>query len=327
MLSRDKLNKLYILATGKQPIRQEVNTLKEQKKKTKLDKFKVEREKYKGIVVDPLDAWSSWYEKIHTELDNDTADDAWNFAKGEFPGSEEQANEWLRNFTKNQVEAPDPAVKEVNLRNTMSKSPSWIAEEMLPTMAQTSVSVANQNLSKTKAVYKKTLEQKLLSLDLTGLDPEVPVEQHVNDALMMESLGLLDSAQIQNGRFMTVSKDGRLQPAFALNEENNLTDLGPEGMLIEEIAEPLFKSYIESAMSQTTGMMSLDNKASSAEMLRMLKNGDMDISEWRNALSVIGDADGTIDAGLDGLITKNPTMSSKDIASASIDISNIMRGL
>lgn len=323
MLKAEQLNKLYALATKGKSTNQVKEIEKQDNSKT-ITKARNELSKYKGMFVDPYEAWTKWYSKTKPTLNSKTADDVWSVAEQEFPGSPDQAKEWLRQSTNGVIDKQDKTAKEIALRNEMSSSPSWLVNEMVPELQNTSAVVSNQNLGKAKAVYKKTLEQRLDNMDLTQLDPEVPAEVHIEDAIKLEMLGLMDGASIVNGRFVTVNQQGQMQPAFSIQGDVGIA--GPEMETIQEVATPILQNRISTALSLASSKVEMDNKASGGAYLDMLKNGDLDVNEWQNAISMLGDAEGVVDTGVQGMAKKNPYMSESDMLSSAVDIGAILRG-
>ena len=326
MLKAEQLNKLYALATGGKNTKQEqVSTIQKADNSKTVSKAKYELAKYKGMYMDPYEAWTKWYSKIKPNMDSKTADDIWSMAESQFPGSADQAKDWLRQSTKGATTKTDKASQEIAMRNEMSTSPSWLVNEMVPELQNTASAVSNQNLGKAKAVYKKSLEQKLGMLDLTQLDPEVPVETHIEDAIKLEMIGMLDGSNIVNGRFSSINEQGQIQPAFSIQYDMGIG--GPELENIQSVAMPILKDKISSALSFATSQVEMGNRASGGAYLEMLRNGDLEMDEWQNAISMLGDADGVVDAGIQGMSKKNPFTSDEDIMSSAIDINNIRRGL
>lgn len=325
MLNNQKLQKLFALATGKKPV--DNTNAKKQLSKNRIQKTKYNLAKKRGIIQDPLEAWSRWYNEEFRNITQDDADEFWSEAEKEFPGSSEQAKDWARNNAMSQVGNEDPVLRDISMRNTMNKSPTWLAKEMLPSFAQTASEVSSQNLVKVNSVYRKSLQEKLRTLDLTQLDPEVPSDVHVEDAIKLEKMGLLDSTQIVNGRF-AINNGEQIQPAFSLNEDEDFgISQGPEATLVESVALPVFKKEIETALQAATDMVGVDNTASRAVMRNMLKDGQMPVDEWKGALSILGNSEDVVSAGMDGLINQNPYMDQEDILTNTVDIMNARRGL
>ena len=329
MLNRDKLNKLYTLATGKNLTQASVKNSINLNSKQKLDTIQNKRAKYKGLYEDPYNAWVSWYRDIEKDIDTNNSDEAWKIMESNFPGSQEQARDWLRNNIKEETNSKtDKYSQEILLKNKMSKAPSWLAEEMLPDLARLSNDISMQNVSKVKTVYKKDMLDKLLKIQLTELDPEVPVEVHVDDAMKLELLGLLDSATIANGRFVITNENGSIKPAFTLDisqDDTTNIGIGPEADMIREIATPIISNAVDSAINNISDTVAMDNRVASGATIDMLKRGDLDTSEWKNALSILGNKDNVISAGIEGMLTNNPYMDPEDIMNSSLDIGSFER--
>ena len=200
MLNPDKLNKLFTMATGKTPAIEQTKQVIQTANKSKKTRSGMNLAKMRGLYSDPFEAWTKWFRSEQRTVSMDNANDLWSEAEASFPGSPEQARDWMRSETNSLVDHPDPTIKDINLKKYLSKSPDWLSKEMLPTLAQTSATVSDQNLMKSKLAYRKLFMDKLSNIDFSELDPEVPVEVHVEDALKLEALGLLDSAQVFNDR-------------------------------------------------------------------------------------------------------------------------------
>lgn len=324
MLKAEQLNKLYALATGKQTKENQIKEIEKQDNSRVVSKAKNELAKYKGLFMDPYEAWTKWYSKTKATINSKTADDIWSVAEQEFPGSPEQARTWLRESTSGVINKQDQTSREIAMRNEMSASPSWLVNEMVPELQNISAAVSDQNLGKAKAVYKKTLEQRLDMIDLTQLDPEVPAETHIEDAIKLEMLGLMEGASIINGRFVTMNQQGQIQPAFSISGDMGIG--GPEMETIREVATPLLQNRISTALSIAASQVEMGNKASGGAYLDMLRNGDLEVNEWQNAISMLGDSEGVVDTGITGMANRNPFMSDSDILSSAVDIGTLLRG-
>ena len=326
MLNKDKLNKLYTLATGNAPAIQQTRNEKKKSNKQLRDKAKYNLSKMQGIYSDPLEAWQKWYRSERENIPIDDADDFWSDAETSFPGSPDQAKDWLRGEVGSLVEHEDPAIRDINMRSVVSKAPSWLSREMLPELARTGAQVSDQNLTKTKMVYKQAFIERMKKFNLEELDPEVPVDVHIDDVLKLEAFGLLDAASIMNGRF-AISNNGAIQPAFALDSSVTGIEPGPEFGIIQEAVTPLLKQEISTAINNTAGIIEMDNSASRAATRRMLEDGSMDMSEWENAIRIMGNPDDVVGSGIKGMISRNPNMDINDMISSALDIGNLKRGI
>lgn len=326
MLNTDKLEKLYRLATGKTRKQETVKESVNASSVSKIEKIKKNKAKFKGFYSDPYEAWVKWYQDSEKDIDANNANEVWKALEQDFPGSQEQARDWLKNDILQKVDSSDAYAREVKLRNRMTKAPSWMAEQMLPELARTSSAVSNQNTSKMKAVYKKLIKDKLSKMNLLDLDPEVPIDVHVDDAMKLELLGLLDSGAIYDGRFATTNNEGKVKPAFTLDmDQEDVTNIGigPEGEMIKEVAFPVIHSLVSTAVSKTADTVTMDNKASFGAALEMMKSGDLDVSEWKNIMSLVEDKEGLKNAGISGIINKNPFMDIEDMNLMAFDIAEM----
>lgn len=319
MINPDKLMKLFALASGKpQP-------KKEQKKTNnpKTDKIKNSLSTYKGIYNDPVIAWSKWMGDSEKDIDSTNADDIFKHAEDQFPGSPDQARDAIRIRKRQRFDNTDPVVKEQSLRNEMTRSPSWLNEELMPELASTSNQVSNQNLFKAKTVYTKTLEQKLQKMDLSGLDPDVPEEIHIDEMVKLEALNLLDGSKVVNGRLAIMNPNGQIQPAFSMlmDFESKIDINSPEIQTIMNTAPNICKRFISKALDSTKEITGMNNRASSGAALNMLGSGDMDSSQWGEALSLLnGNTSGGIARGVEGLVSQNPNINEEEAMKHATDI-------
>jgi hypothetical protein len=101
---------------------------------------------------------------------------------------------------------------------------------------------------------------------------------------------------------------------------------GPEMETIQEVATPLLQDRISTALSIAASQVEMGNKASGGAYLDMLRNGDLEVNEWQNAISMLGDSEGVVDTGIAGMANRNPFMSDSDILSSAVDIGTLLRG-
>jgi hypothetical protein len=317
----NKLLKLFELATGEQPKTRQIAEVKTNHNKKKISSAKSKLSKYRGVYKDPLKAWQEWFREIRSDITSNSADDIWTMAEQEFPGSPDDAKNWLRGDIAAEIEDSDPVIKEQKLRNRMMTSPEWAAQENLPELNRLGGTVTNQNLTKVRAMYATSLEQKIMQLQLTELDPDVPIEVHVEDLMTLESLNALDGAQIVNGRVSVVNPNGQVQPAFSVREAQSkeMDPTSPELQMVYSVAPRIFKEAVESAIAVSQENLKLANKAASGASINMLKNGSLPMDEWGNALNLIGDKTGGIGLGLEGMLAKKPNMSEEELLMHSTD--------
>jgi hypothetical protein len=322
MLNQNKLQKLFEIATGQQPETQRLTAAK--KKTNTLDRVKKRKDIFKSIYNDPFDAFEKWYQDSLKDVSSDNADEFWSEAEQEFPGSPDQAKDWLRS----QVKKPtDPAARESSLRNTMTKAPSWLNQELSPELANTEQEVTSQNLSKSQLAYRKVLENKIQAFKFDQLDPDVPAEIHVDDMIKLELMGLLDGASIIEGRFATTNRDGSIQPAFALSNstEANGVGLGPETELITKMAKPLFERAVVDGLDTGIATQEMNNRAVTGAGLQMLPN--MDVSEWSTILGAMPKQDipAAVQQGFNRRAEIDPFASGEEMLADSLSIEDLLR--
>jgi len=322
MLNQNKLQKLFEIATGRMPEQQRLTEAKQ--KVSGLDRTKKRKQIFNSLFKDPLTAFERWYQDSLKDVNSNNVDEFWGDAETSFPGSPEQAKDWLRS---NVSRPQDASNKEFTLRNTMSKSPRWLQQELSPELADTEQIVASQNLSKSQLTYRKVLQDKLNKFDFSALDPDVPAEIHVDDMLKLEMMGILDTASVIDGRFVTLNKDGTIQPAFALgnSDEAGGLGLGPETEIVTKMAKPLFEKAVVSGLDTSTSMQALNNKAVMGVGLKMLP--DMDISEWSTVLGTMPKEEirGAIQTGFNKKADIDPFASNEDVLADTLSIQEFLQ--
>lgn len=316
MLSQDKLRKLYALASGR-PIESAVTP----RPKPDTTPLKNKLDRYKTAYEDPHTAWSNWANEAKKSVTAETADDVWDFAEQNYPGDPAQARDAIRNNIRSGI-SQEPVAKEVDMRNAMQSSPSWMQGELMPEMAMTSSKVASQNSAKAKSMYAMALGKKLRTLDLSQLDIDVPSEVHTKEFIIAEMMNRLDEAQIVNGRLCLLSPQGEVQPVYTMTEspdvQNMLASGSPEISMISDVANRIVVPAINEAMTSNKEMGSMDNRAAGGAAIKMLKSGDVPISDWGSLLGMIN-GDG-LSAGMEGLAARNPHMSPEDELMSGMDI-------
>lgn len=322
MLNPDKLQKLFEIATGRKP--EQIRMAETKKKVTGLERSKKRKQIFKELYKDPVTAFERWYQDSLKDVNSDNADEFWADAEADFPGSPEQAKDWLRS----NIQRPqDPTAKEFTLRNTMSKAPSWLQSELSPELADAERVVTSQNLSKSQVAYRKVLQDKLTKFDFSSLDPDVPAEIHVDDMLKLELMGLLDTASVTEGRFVVTNKDGTIQPAFALgnSDEAGGFGLGPETEILAKMAKPMFEKAVVAGLDLGAQTQSMNNRAVTGAGLQMLP--DMDISEWSTVLGAMPkeDVPGAIQAGFNKRAEIDPFASNEDVLADALSIEDLLR--
>jgi len=293
-MNQDKLNKLFNLATGNRVTDRSVKAVTNTAAKSAAKKIKSKLGGYRGAYVSPAEAWARWYEDSKKEMTSDNVDDVWKFAEENHPSGPDAARDYLRSQVPTER---DPFLEESNLRETLTKSPSWFVQEQMPRMNKLGATVSNQNLVKARKIYGETLKSALMKLPLEELDPDVPLEVHLKDLEKLELFGSVDAASIVNGRFAIADSDGNIKPAFMLDGDA-VEDSSFVSSVVPQIAEPILSSALSTARDE----ISLNNKAASGVAIDMLKKG-MPVDQWGDAFSLAGSND--METALSGLAVKD----------------------
>ena len=216
MMDPQKLQKLFQLAGGRQ------TTPDAQPTKRKYDKAKASKKlsSFRGAYKDPVQAWVKWAAEHRKDITPDTANEAWDHAEQEFPGSPANARKAIASQLDSEITSQDPTVRESQLRSTMVNAPDWYNQQKEPELRMNAMTSANQNMIKTKQVYVASLKEKLKKFDFTQLDPSIPADVHAEEAAILEAIGKLDTAQIVNGRFAALDDNGAVKPAFVFEQES-----------------------------------------------------------------------------------------------------------
>lgn len=326
----NKLDKLYQIATNTTPQSSIHNQLLKRNSKQNLMKAEKEMSLNKVSNSDPYLAFTSWFDSTQKYVDNDNRNDYWNLVLKNFPGSSEQANQFLKAHIESKSKG-DFYAEEVNLRNMMTKLPDWAVNQVKPRLDFLQSQNSNQNLMKAVNLYKTNLKQRLSKLGEQPLDLDVPEEEHIKDFLKLESLNLLDVARIENGRLVTVNEKGTIVPVFQvedrkqiLNKDKNGNPMPSEMDLIYKIAPDLISDTVKKNIQKSKELAQLGNKTASATAMRMLESGDLAIPNWGEAMSITSELEPqtVLDAAIRGLVKKDPYKSRDSIIADVMQIEN-----
>jgi hypothetical protein len=314
-MSPDKLQKLFNLATAGGKVT--TGQPEAKPKAVDLSQHRKNLAIQRGIHQDPKKAWGAWMDKT-----NPNTQDLWNMAEKEYPGTQDEARTAIQDRINSRISNADPSAQEVDLRNQMYSAPDWMQGQMANQLSSVSNRVAQQNTAKAKAIYTKSLEQKMSDFDLTQLDPDVPIEVHLQDIAGLEALNKLDGAQIANGRICVVNDKGEIEPAFSLlgkpDVQNTLNSYSSELDTINSIIDKVVRPMLQQAMETSKLQGSMDNRAAGGAALNALRSGNVPIDQWSDYSPMIN-AD-HVDAGIEGIANKSPFMSRDDKLSSAMDI-------
>lgn len=325
----NKLEQLYQIATNNNNQQSTIhNSLLERNSKINLLKAQKEISIAKGSSKDPYEVFTKWFDSTQKYVDNSNRNKYWEIALQLFPGSVEQAKDFLKNHI-NAKSKGDSYQEEISLRNLATKIPDWAVDEVKPRIDFLQSQNANQNLMKAINLYKKNLTSRLDKLTENPLDLDVPEEEHVKDFLKLEGLNLLDVAKVENGRLITANDKGIIVPAFQIEDRKQVLKKDPNGTplpsemdVIYKVAPDLIREAVSKNLQKSKELVNLGNKAASASAMNMLESGSLDVPNWGEAFSIINnlEPDTVLRSAIKGSSKKNPYRSVNDIVSHVMEI-------
>jgi hypothetical protein len=120
-----------------------------------------------------------------------------------------------------------------------------------------------------------------------------------------------------------MNPNGQIQPAFSIlmDFESKIDTNSPEIQTIMNTAPNICKRFISKALDSNKEITGMNNRASSGAALNMLGSGDMDSSQWGEALSLLnGNTSGGIARGVEGLVSQNPNINEEEAMKHATDI-------
>lgn len=230
------------------------------------------------------------------------------------------------NVTKRELDMiPGMSQKEFFLRERVTQTPDWARKELEPLLAQVSTTVANANLNKAQQVYVSELDTRVNSfLSKVQLDPDVAIEDHVNDMMKLEQMNLLEMAQVKNGRVGFMKDGTQFVPAFGLQDSDQVLQnravtpsLG-EQVLVREVGLQPIKNAVE--FNVTKGRREIETQEETAKVVatRYLRDGKYTMDTWDKAFSMLPDMsmEDRVVMGLQGEMAAGRIKNEKQLAQA-----------
>lgn len=228
----------------------------------------------------------------------------------------------LTSINQNLDSKTNDSEKEFYLRDIITTLPSWAADNFYPKLAQVSMNVANSNMSKATQLYKSELDKRMDSIRYSNLDPEVANSVHVDDILKLETLNMLNSARVVNGRVAVITEDGTVVLANELKDRTEVfgkTNTGSpsihEQVEIEKLSRDIITKAVNTSLSKTREEVTKQNNSISFETRMNLEKGMFTIDEWDTAFSTINttNIESAITAGLRGEINAGRVKTNRDL--------------
>lgn len=267
-----------------------------------------------------------WFNKTRDLVINDyNQDEYYQLFYNAYPGSPQDADNFLMTTLQGTVlDTPDLDQKEILLRNSMSRLPLHLQEHFKPAMDILVNTVSFKNASKASALYKDDLSKRASVFATKQWDTDVPRDVHLNDMVKLESLGLLQYADVYNGRLGVATKDGTVLPAFDINSasqvfpDSQVSSSNPTSAeigVIMNIAPGLLGKTLDTAIGKQKQDLMVSSMATSELGFKMLEKGELDIPEWSQAIGLIQRANShdVLNAGLNGYIETGKIASRSDL--------------
>jgi len=252
-----------------------------------------------------------------------TINNYWSLFETTFPDYSSQLKEQLITNIKTTLNTKQSdSEKEFYLRDLVDTLPPWASETFYPTLAQVSMNVANANMSKATQVYKTELDTRIQAIRNSSLDPEVASSVHTNDLIKLETMNMLNSARVINGRIAVITQDGTVIMANEL--KNRAEVFGAENIglpslheqvEVERLSKDIITDAVNTSIKRTRAEVTKQNAEISFETRMNLEKGMFTIDEWDTAFATINtnNIQQAITSGLYGEINAGRIKTNKDL--------------
>ena len=278
----------------------------------------------------PTDASSRfdfWKSKINpNELPQGVRTDYWKTYETMHPDGIDGAKRDFVDVTKRELDMiPGMSQKEFFLRERVTQTPDWARKELDPLLAQVSTTVANANYNKAQQVYVSDLYTRINAfLFEEQLDPDVAIDDHVNDMLKLEQMNMMDMASVVNGRVGIMKNGKQFIPAFGLNSSDQImrdTAVNPsvgEQVVVQELARLPIKTAVADNVTMSRSTIARQEQTSSTIARRWLEEGKYDMNNWDKAFSLMPNMkiEDMVITGLRGEIASGRIKTEKQLAQA-----------
>ena len=220
---------------------------------------------------------------------------------------------------------PGMAEKEFFLRERVTQTPDWAKKELEPLLAEVSTTVANANYNKAQQVYVSDLQTRVNAfLSNQQLDPDVAIDDHVNDMLKLEQMNLMEMASVMNGR-VGIMKDGRsFVPAFGMTDseqivkDSAITPSLHEQFVVHEIGLQPIKDAVTTNITSSRNKIKIQEVTSKNIAQQYLRQGKYDMNSWDKAFSMMPNVpmQDRVIMGLQGEIDAGRITNEKQLAQA-----------
>lgn len=249
----------------------------------------------------PEDATSRfdfWKSKMNVnDLPQGVRKDYWKTYESMHPEGNDGAKRDFVDVTKRELGMiPGMSQKEFFLRERVTQTPDWARKELEPLLAEVSTTVANANYNKAQQVYVSDLNTRVNAfLSQQQLDPDVAIDDHVNDMLKLEQMNMMDMASVVNGRVGILKGGKQFVPAFGLNSSDQIMSdaaVNPsvqEQFVVREIGLQPIKDAVTTNVYSSRKQIERQEVTSSQIAKSYLRDGKYSVDEWDKAFSMLPD--------------------------------------
>ena len=268
---------------------------------------------------DPQKAFDTWYSGTSDfDLNKDTKKYYWNKYE-ELIGDPQLAKEVLSNQVKTRLNTLETtAEKEYYIRDNLNRWPDWMAKEYEPSLANLMIVNQTKDMMKGELVYKTSTLDKVSSvLSDSELSPDISEQEHINDVLKLETLGVLSGASVVNGRIGVTNETQEFQPAWSINNSSEISDKAIKSTPAELafLRDSVFneiKDLVSVNLSEGRSKIKQQNQELKFIMLNEMRQGNVEMDKWGDVASMIEtpseDPMGSLlflfDQGIKGMIDK-----------------------
>jgi hypothetical protein len=238
--------------------------------------------------------FDTWYAGTSDfDLNKDTKKYYWDKYES-LAGDKNIAREALSNQVRTRLNSLETtAEKEYYIRDNLNRWPDWMAKEYEPSLANLMIVNQTKDMMKGELVYKTSTLNKVSSiLSNTELTPDIPEEDHINDFLKLETLGVLSGATIVDGRVGVSNENREFQPAWSINNSSEISDKAIKSTPAELafLRDSVFgeiKDLVSVNLSEGRNKIKDQNKELKFSMLYEMRQGNIDMDKWGDVASMI----------------------------------------
>jgi len=214
--------------------------------------------------------------------------------------------------------------KEFFLRDRLNNTPDWARKELDPILGELSAVVANANYSKSQQVYMSELDNRINRFMVTAqLDPDLPIDTHVEDVVRLEQLNLMDVAHVSGGRMGVYDKKNTFIPVFGLKSREQIFENDPysapsaeEQSVVRDLSPSIIRKAVEGNVLVARSKIKIQERTAIAVATKYLEDGAYPMDRWDSAFAMLSEVPirEKIGSGIKGEIASGRIKTEQDLA-------------